>query len=194
MSLNCFSLLNKLVLHRWGFNTSCFLFVGFSRCRFWHWMAPEGLWLVCCQPFWHTSGKPGSQPGQAFPRPLAKTLLQRGLWQTLPAGWLEGSVWWLLVIECIVLYFSLSFKRCTVVLGELNIVHICPHSPLPDEMVQYARTDTHYLLYIYDCVRVQLLDFNHGQPGLLQSVWNKSSSISLKVCTSYTMKIKVTLP
>uniref|UniRef100_A0A4W6CD38 Exosome complex component 10 n=1 Tax=Lates calcarifer TaxID=8187 RepID=A0A4W6CD38_LATCA len=52
--------------------------------------------------------------------------------------------------------------------------------PLPDEMVQYARTDTHYLLYIYDCVRAQLLDFNHGQPGLLQSVWNKSKDISLK--------------
>ncbi|KAM9855584.1 exosome complex component 10 isoform 2-T2 [Aulostomus maculatus] len=52
--------------------------------------------------------------------------------------------------------------------------------PLPEEMVQYARTDTHYLLYIYDCVRVQLLDFNHGQPGLLRSVWNKSKDISLK--------------
>uniref|UniRef100_A0A672IE22 Exosome complex component 10 n=1 Tax=Salarias fasciatus TaxID=181472 RepID=A0A672IE22_SALFA len=52
--------------------------------------------------------------------------------------------------------------------------------PLPDEMVQYARSDTHYLLYIYDCVRVQLLDFNHGQPGLLQSVWNKSKDVSLK--------------
>ncbi|CAN9515579.1 unnamed protein product [Ophioblennius macclurei] len=52
--------------------------------------------------------------------------------------------------------------------------------PLPDEMVQYARTDTHYLLYIYDCVRVQLFDLNHGQPGLLQSVWNKSKDISLK--------------
>ncbi|KAM3617675.1 uncharacterized protein V6R79_009522 [Siganus canaliculatus] len=52
--------------------------------------------------------------------------------------------------------------------------------PLPEEMVQYARTDTHYLLYIYDCVRMQLLDFNHGQPGLLQSVWNKSKDISLK--------------
>uniref|UniRef100_A0A3P9IXK0 Exosome complex component 10 n=1 Tax=Oryzias latipes TaxID=8090 RepID=A0A3P9IXK0_ORYLA len=51
--------------------------------------------------------------------------------------------------------------------------------PLPDEMVQYARTDTHYLLYIYDCVRAQLLDSNHGQPGLLQSVWNKSKDISL---------------
>uniref|UniRef100_A0A8C7WQJ6 Exosome complex component 10 n=1 Tax=Oryzias sinensis TaxID=183150 RepID=A0A8C7WQJ6_9TELE len=51
--------------------------------------------------------------------------------------------------------------------------------PLPNEMVQYARTDTHYLLYIYDCVRAQLLDSNHGQPGLLQSVWNKSKDISL---------------
>uniref|UniRef100_A0A3B3D160 Exosome complex component 10 n=1 Tax=Oryzias melastigma TaxID=30732 RepID=A0A3B3D160_ORYME len=51
--------------------------------------------------------------------------------------------------------------------------------PLPDEMVQYARSDTHYLLYIYDCMRVQLLDSNHGQPGLLQSVWNKSRDISL---------------
>lgn len=52
--------------------------------------------------------------------------------------------------------------------------------PLPAEMLQYARTDTHYLLYIYDCVRAQLLDFNHGQPGLLQCVWNKSKDISLK--------------
>lgn len=52
--------------------------------------------------------------------------------------------------------------------------------PLPDEMVQYAKADTHYLSYIYDCMRVQLLDSNHGQPGLLQSVWNKSKDISLK--------------
>ncbi|KAM3872398.1 spermidine synthase [Diretmus argenteus] len=52
--------------------------------------------------------------------------------------------------------------------------------PLPDEMYQYARADTHYLLYIYDCLREQLLDVNHGQPGLLQSVWNKSRDLSLK--------------
>ncbi|XP_060913109.1 exosome component 10 [Labrus mixtus] len=52
--------------------------------------------------------------------------------------------------------------------------------PLPEEMVQYARTDTHYLLYIYDSMRAQLLDFNHGLPGLLQSVWSKSKDISLK--------------
>ncbi|XP_074538429.1 exosome complex component 10 [Halichoeres trimaculatus] len=52
--------------------------------------------------------------------------------------------------------------------------------PLPDEMVQYARTDTHYLLYIYDRMRVQLLDTNHGQPGLLQCVWSRSKDICLK--------------
>uniref|UniRef100_A0A665THB1 Exosome complex component 10 n=1 Tax=Echeneis naucrates TaxID=173247 RepID=A0A665THB1_ECHNA len=52
--------------------------------------------------------------------------------------------------------------------------------PLPEEMVQYARTDTHYLLYIYDCMKTQLLDVSHGQTGLLQCVWNKSKDISLK--------------
>ncbi|XP_057686565.1 exosome component 10 isoform X2 [Corythoichthys intestinalis] len=52
--------------------------------------------------------------------------------------------------------------------------------PLPDEMELYARSDTHYLLYIFDCMKVQLLDFNHGQPGLLQSVWTRSKDISLK--------------
>ncbi|XP_077407560.1 exosome complex component 10 [Vanacampus margaritifer] len=52
--------------------------------------------------------------------------------------------------------------------------------PLPDEMAHYARSDTHYLLYIYDCMKAQLLDFNHGQPGLLQNVWNKSKNVCLK--------------
>lgn len=52
--------------------------------------------------------------------------------------------------------------------------------PLPEEMFEYARADTHYLLYIYDRLRGELLDFNHGQPALLQSVWHKSKDISLK--------------
>ncbi|XP_056129883.1 exosome component 10 isoform X2 [Lampris incognitus] len=52
--------------------------------------------------------------------------------------------------------------------------------PLPEEMIEYARADTHYLLYIYDCQRAQLMDIIHGLPGLLQSVWNKSKDICLK--------------
>lgn len=55
-------------------------------------------------------------------------------------------------------------------------------------MVQYARADTHYLLYIYDCVRAQLLDFNHGQVGLLKSVWDRSRDISLKVGANLELK------
>ncbi|CAL5323849.1 unnamed protein product [Camellia sinensis] len=29
--------------------------------------------------------------------------------------------------------------------------------PLPDEMLRYAREDTHYLLHIYDLMRIRLL-------------------------------------
>jgi exosome complex exonuclease RRP6 len=29
--------------------------------------------------------------------------------------------------------------------------------PLPAEMMRYAREDTHYLLYIYDCIREDLV-------------------------------------
>uniref|UniRef100_A0AAY4BPG9 Exosome complex component 10 n=1 Tax=Denticeps clupeoides TaxID=299321 RepID=A0AAY4BPG9_9TELE len=52
--------------------------------------------------------------------------------------------------------------------------------PLPDEMFQYAQADTHYLLYIYDRLRADLLDMGHGNPGLIQSVWLKSRDICLK--------------
>ncbi|KAL2103554.1 hypothetical protein ACEWY4_000422 [Coilia grayii] len=52
--------------------------------------------------------------------------------------------------------------------------------PLPAEMVQYAREDTHYLLYVYDRLRADLLDVGRGQPSALQSVWNRSREICLK--------------
>lgn len=57
--------------------------------------------------------------------------------------------------------------------------------------MQYARADTHYLLYIYDRVRAQLLDFNHGQAGLLKSVWDRSRDISLKVRTNLDSKFSL---
>ncbi|XP_030639916.1 exosome complex component 10 [Chanos chanos] len=52
--------------------------------------------------------------------------------------------------------------------------------PLPEEMLKYARADTHYLLYVYDRLRADLLDAGNGQPALLQLVWTKSKDISLK--------------
>ncbi|XP_030393363.1 exosome component 10 isoform X1 [Gopherus evgoodei] len=52
--------------------------------------------------------------------------------------------------------------------------------PLPEEMIQYARDDTHYLLYIYDKVREALWERGNGQPTQLQVVWQRSKDICLK--------------
>ncbi|XP_073173232.1 exosome complex component 10 isoform X2 [Lepidochelys kempii] len=52
--------------------------------------------------------------------------------------------------------------------------------PLPEEMIQYARDDTHYLLYIYDKVREALWERGNGQPTQLQVVWQRSRDICLK--------------
>ncbi|XP_060132225.1 exosome component 10 isoform X1 [Zootoca vivipara] len=52
--------------------------------------------------------------------------------------------------------------------------------PLPEEMLHYARDDTHYLLYIYDRVREELWEKANGQPAQLQVVWQRSKDICLK--------------
>ncbi|XP_075459602.1 exosome complex component 10 isoform X2 [Ascaphus truei] len=52
--------------------------------------------------------------------------------------------------------------------------------PLPEEMIQYARADTHYLLYIYDKMRTELLNAGNEQQNLLQLVWQRSKDICLK--------------
>ncbi|NXT89005.1 EXOSX protein, partial [Anhinga rufa] len=52
--------------------------------------------------------------------------------------------------------------------------------PLPEEMIQYARDDTHYLLYIYDKVREALWERGNEQPTQLQIVWQRSKDICLK--------------
>jgi exosome complex exonuclease RRP6 len=43
-------------------------------------------------------------------------------------------------------------------LGDLFAFINMPYSPLPEEMLHYARSDTHFLLYIYDNLRNALLD------------------------------------
>ncbi|CAN8062166.1 unnamed protein product [Agarophyton chilense] len=47
--------------------------------------------------------------------------------------------------------------------------------PLSNEMFEYARSDTHYLLYIYDRLRCEL-----SKKGLLQKAWERSSFVSRK--------------
>ncbi|XP_077007435.1 exosome complex component 10 [Tamandua tetradactyla] len=52
--------------------------------------------------------------------------------------------------------------------------------PLPEEMLNYARDDTHYLLYIYDKMKLELWERAGDQPVQLQVVWQRSRDICLK--------------
>lgn len=54
--------------------------------------------------------------------------------------------------------------------------------PLPEEMMYYARSDTHYLLYIYDRIRndlVQLSDRSNPEKDLISIVLKRSRELSL---------------
>lgn len=48
-------------------------------------------------------------------------------------------------------------------------------------MLRYAREDTHYLLYIYDRMRMELWARGNEQPVQQQIVWQRSRDICLKV-------------
>lgn len=47
-------------------------------------------------------------------------------------------------------------------------------------MLDYARSDTHFLLYIYDSLRNALLDRSNGQPDLVQAVLRRSEETALR--------------
>lgn len=51
------------------------------------------------------------------------------------------------------------------------------YRPLPDILIRYAREDTHYLLYIYDCLRRDLLVASGNELNLLQDVYDASTDI-----------------
>lgn len=51
------------------------------------------------------------------------------------------------------------------------------HRPLPEPAIQYARTDTHYLLYVYDCMKLDLSAAAHGKQNLVLSTFTNSRNI-----------------
>ncbi|XP_059646486.1 protein RRP6-like 2 [Cornus florida] len=56
--------------------------------------------------------------------------------------------------------------------------------PLPDEMLRYAREDTHYLLYIYDLMRISLLSSSvesENSDALLEEVYKRSYDICMQL-------------
>lgn len=53
--------------------------------------------------------------------------------------------------------------------------------PLPAELMRYARRDTHYLLYVWDKMKMDLLRLANGRTNLLASVFQSSTNICAKV-------------
>jgi len=52
--------------------------------------------------------------------------------------------------------------------------------PLPQEMFHYAREDTHYLLHVYDKLRLELLSKSDSTKHLLRAVMRRSQDVCLK--------------
>ena len=53
--------------------------------------------------------------------------------------------------------------------------------PLPAVMLHYARSDTHFLLHIYDQIRIELSKASDAPPDLLLEVLARSSETALQV-------------
>jgi exosome complex exonuclease RRP6 len=75
-------------------------------------------------------------------------------------------------------------KFCNVTANKVHQKDDWRIRPLTKEMLKYAREDTHYLLYIYDCLKKQLLlkSFKNERPILnfFSIVMEKSKDICLK--------------
>lgn len=52
--------------------------------------------------------------------------------------------------------------------------------PLPEQLLKYAQQDTHYLLFIYDNMRNDLLNLANGLPTLVKGVYHDSKIVCLK--------------
>lgn len=55
--------------------------------------------------------------------------------------------------------------------------------PLPHDMLHYARSDTHFLLYVYDQLRNSLLERAQGKQDLVRQVLKRSEDTALKLYT-----------
>ena len=65
--------------------------------------------------------------------------------------------------------------------------------PLPEELIKYAREDTHYLLYVYDCMRNELIERGNNQTNLLEAVYSRSKQVAAKVTKPKTVYVKTVL-
>ena len=84
--------------------------------------------------------------------------------------------------------FSLAFllqNYCSVLADKKYQLADWRQRPIPSEMLRYAREDTHFLLYIYDMMRNELLERGkqanvHNPLQMLKQTLHKSNALCLK--------------
>ena len=82
---------------------------------------------------------------------------------------------------CIRLKVGRGMGEFSDIIGLMIFLSVSSQSPLPAEMIRYAREDTHYLLYIYDRMRHELIDRSAPGKDTLQVVLDRSRKTSLIV-------------
>lgn len=60
--------------------------------------------------------------------------------------------------------------------------------PLPEELIKYAREDTHYLIYVYDMIKNDLLEQANGNTNLMKAVFQLSTEVCKRRFTKPTIR------
>lgn len=76
-------------------------------------------------------------------------------------------------------YAYLVLKYCKISLDKTNQLADWRERPLSEDKIDYARNDTHYLLFIHDCMVRDLYD-KKGSDELIRSTYLRSSDICLE--------------
>lgn len=75
-------------------------------------------------------------------------------------------------------------QKIQIWINRVSVIYLNGYRPLPQELIDYAREDTHYLLYIYDMMKNQLIEKGNDQKNLLHSTLDKSRIVCCKVSSS----------
>lgn len=80
-------------------------------------------------------------------------------------------------------HYSLSYLMrcyCNRILDKQYQLADWRMRPLASELLKYAREDTHYLLYVYDRMKNDLLAKGNVNKNLLKAAWERSKLVCLK--------------
>jgi exosome complex exonuclease RRP6 len=78
---------------------------------------------------------------------------------------------------------SIDYHKCSAI-QKCNYVFVFWFRPLSTEAIFYARSDTHYLLYVYDMIKKDLMAMSTNQCNYIELVFQRSADVC-KTVTIY---------